>query len=69
MCSIKKIARIGGVLYLILILVGMFAVLFVRDKLIVSGDVMKPKGNALNFFSIPVQAWLAHTNRLPGLRK
>jgi len=31
-------ARIGGMLYLILILVGMFAVIFVRGKLIVPGD-------------------------------
>jgi len=29
-------ARIGGILYLILIIVGMISVLFVRDKLIVS---------------------------------
>jgi hypothetical protein len=36
--SINKTARIGGVLYLILILVGMFSILVVRDKLIVSGD-------------------------------
>ncbi len=47
MCSIKKIARIGGVLYLILILVGMFAVLFVRDKLIVSGDVTATANNII----------------------
>jgi hypothetical protein len=31
-------ARIGGILYLILIFVGMFAEIFVRDKLIVAGD-------------------------------
>ena len=36
--SIKTTARIGGLLYLILILVGMFAILFIRNKLIVSGD-------------------------------
>ncbi len=33
-------ARIGGVLYLILILVGMFAEIFVRAKLIVPGDAI-----------------------------
>ena len=47
MYSIKKIARIGGVLYLILILAGMFAVLFVRDKLIVSGDVTATANNII----------------------
>lgn len=31
-------ARIGGVLYLIIIVVGLFAEAFVRDKLMVSGD-------------------------------
>src|SRR6478735_8837817 len=40
-------ARIGGVLYLILILVGMFAVIFVRDKLIVSGDATATANNIM----------------------
>jgi hypothetical protein len=40
-------ARIGGVLYLILILAGMFAVIFVRDKLIVSGDVTATANNII----------------------
>src|SRR5438309_8754498 len=31
-------ARIGGVLYLIIIIVGLFGEAFVRDRLIVSGD-------------------------------
>jgi hypothetical protein len=31
-------ARVAGILYLVIILAGMFAVIFVRDKLIVSGD-------------------------------
>lgn len=31
-------ARIGGVLYLIIIVVGLFAEIFIRSKLIVSGD-------------------------------
>jgi Domain of unknown function (DUF4386) len=38
-------ARIGGVLYLFLILVGMFAVIFVRDNLIVSGDATATANN------------------------
>lgn len=46
--SINKTARLGGVLYLILILVGMFAVLFVRDKLIVSAD---PAATARNIMA------------------
>lgn len=48
MFSIKKTARIGGMLYLILIIVGMFSVLFVRDKLIVSGD---PAATAKNIIA------------------
>ena len=40
-------ARIGGVLYLLLILVGMFAVIFVRDKLIVSGDAAATAKNIM----------------------
>ena len=47
MRSIKTTARIGGVLYLILILVGMFAVIFVRDKLIVSGDATATANNII----------------------
>jgi len=40
-------ARIGGVIYLVLILSGMFAVIFVRDKLIVSGDVTATANNIM----------------------
>jgi hypothetical protein len=47
MNSINKTARIGGVLYLILILVGMFAVIFVRDKLIVSGNATATANNIM----------------------
>lgn len=36
--SPKALARIGGALYLIIIFVGLFAEMFVRDKLIVSGN-------------------------------
>src|SRR5438270_12283086 len=49
--SINMTARIGGVLYLILIVVGMFAVLFVRDKLIVSAD---PTATATNIMASPM---------------
>src|SRR5260221_7718021 len=45
--SINKTARIGGVLYLILIFVGMFSVIFVRDKLIVSGDPTATANNIM----------------------
>jgi hypothetical protein len=38
-------ARIGGVLYLIIIVFGLFAELFVRDKLIVSGDATATANN------------------------
>lgn len=40
-------ARIGGWLYLILIVAGMFGVLFVRDRLIVSGDVAATANNIM----------------------
>src|SRR6476659_9397117 len=43
--SPQTYARIGGVLYLVLILVGMFAVIFVRDQLIVSGDATATANN------------------------
>jgi hypothetical protein len=36
--SIKTTARIAGILYLVIIIAGMFSVLFVRDQLIVSRD-------------------------------
>lgn len=41
-------ARTGGVLYLVLILVGMFSVLFVRDKLVVSGDPVTTAHNIMS---------------------
>ena len=37
--SINQTARIGGVLYLVLIVVGLFSVLIIKDRFIVSGDV------------------------------
>ena len=40
-------ARIGGVLYLIIIVVGLFAEIFVRSKLIVSGDTTSTANNIM----------------------
>src|SRR5438309_1298226 len=50
--SPQTYARIGGVLYLILILVGMFAVIFVRDNLIVSGDATATANNIIGSQSL-----------------
>src|SRR3954463_9893578 len=44
--------RIVGLLYLILILVGMFAVILVRDKLIVSGDASATANNIIGSQSL-----------------
>ena len=38
-------ARIGGVLYLIIIVIGFCSQFFVRDKLVVSGDVTATANN------------------------
>ena len=38
-------ARIGGVLYLIIIVIGFCSEFFVRDKLVVSGDVTATANN------------------------
>src|SRR6476646_252581 len=40
-------ARIGGVLYLIIIVIGFCSQFFVRDKLIVSGDVTATANNIM----------------------
>src|SRR5262245_16737523 len=45
--SIKKIARAGGLLYLIIIVAGMFSEIFVRGKLIVSGDATATANNIM----------------------
>ena len=45
--SPQTYARIGGLLYLILIVAGFFAVIFVRDKLIVSGDATGTANNIM----------------------
>ncbi len=46
--SIKTTARIGGVLYLFIIVAGIFNEMFVRDKLTVSGD---PAATARNIMA------------------
>ena len=38
-------ARVGGVLYLIIIIAGLFGEAFVRDRLIVSGDATATANN------------------------
>jgi hypothetical protein len=40
-------ARIGGVLYLIIIVIAIFGEMFVRDKLIVSGDATATANNIM----------------------
>jgi len=45
--SPKRYARIGGVLYLYIILAGIFVELFVRGKLVVSGDAAATAANIL----------------------
>ncbi|MDQ6889681.1 MAG: DUF4386 domain-containing protein [Bacteroidota bacterium] len=47
MNSIQKTARMGGLLYLLLILAGMFAEIFVRGKLIVAGDAIATANNIM----------------------
>jgi len=45
--SINTTARIGGALYLMIIFFGLFGEMFVRDKLIVSGDVTATANNII----------------------
>ncbi|MFP5247562.1 MAG: DUF4386 domain-containing protein, partial [Thermoanaerobaculia bacterium] len=40
-------ARIGGLLYLIIIVAGMLGELFVRDKIVVSGDATATASNIM----------------------
>ncbi len=49
--SPQTYARIGGILYLVIILAGMFSVLFVREKLIVPKD---PGATAYNIIASPL---------------
>ena len=39
------LARLGGALYLVIIIIGMYGEMFVRDRLVVSGDAMKTVAN------------------------
>jgi hypothetical protein len=43
--SPQKLARIGGVLYLLIIVTGLFGEMFVRGKLVVSGDATTTAAN------------------------
>lgn len=45
--SPQTYARIGGVLYLIIIVAGSFAELFARSRLIVSGDATATANNIM----------------------
>ncbi len=45
-------ARIGGALYLLIIVIGLFGEIFVRDKLIVSGDATATAKNIMAFESL-----------------
>src|SRR5260370_20153211 len=45
--SPQDYARIGGVLYLIIIVIGFCSEFFVRDKLVVSGDVTATANNIM----------------------
>jgi hypothetical protein len=45
--SPQRYARTGGILYLLIITAGIFSELFVRDKLIVSGDVTATANNIM----------------------
>jgi len=46
--SAKKTGRIGGVLYLIIIISGLFSEMFVRSSLIVPGDAATTVNNIMN---------------------
>lgn len=50
--SIQKTAKAGGILYLVIIITGLFGEIFVRSKLIVSGD---PASTAANI--VASQLW------------
>ncbi len=45
--SIKSTTRVGGILYLIIIVTGLFGEIFVRSKLIVSGDATATATNIM----------------------
>jgi len=45
-------ARIGGALYLIIIVIGLFGEAFVRNRLIVSGDAAATAANIMSHESL-----------------
>ncbi len=45
-------ARIGGALYLIIIVIGLYGEAFVRDRLIVSGDAAATAANIVSHESL-----------------
>jgi hypothetical protein len=49
--SPKKLARIGGIIYLIILISGAFGEMMVRSKLVVFGD---PQATALNIMASPL---------------
>lgn len=54
--SPQRYARIGGLLYLIIIVIGLWGEAFVREKLIVSGDAVRTAANIAAHESL----WRAH---------
>jgi hypothetical protein len=50
--SPQVLSRIGGVLYLIIIIIGLFDEAFVRSKIIVSGDATATAANVRSFESL-----------------
>lgn len=54
--SPQTYAGTGGVLYLIIIVVGLFSEAFVRDKLIISGDATATAANIRSMESL----WRIH---------
>jgi hypothetical protein len=50
--SVKTYARIGGVLYLVIIAIGLWSEAFVRNKLIVSGDAAATSANIRSMESV-----------------
>jgi hypothetical protein len=45
--SISKLARIGGIFYLVIIAAGIYGEMFVRSKLIISGDAVATANNII----------------------
>ena len=50
--SPRVLARIGGVLYLIIIVIGLFGQAFIRDRIIVSGDATATAANIRSLESL-----------------